>query len=109
MKPIEWAGDSKDAVRDFPATVRLELGYQLRRVQEGLDPTDWKPMAGIGASVREIRIRDAAGAFRVAYVARFSAAVFVLHAFRKKTQRTAKHDIELAAVRYREIAKEQRK
>lgn len=109
MKLVEWAGDSRSAVKAFPATVRQEIGYQLGRVQEGLEPSDWKPMEGIGASVREIRVRDAAGAFRVVYVAKFSAAVFVLHAFQKKTPRTAKRDIDLAASRYKEIAKEQRK
>ncbi len=110
MRPIEWAGDSRDLVRSFPATVRQELGYQLRRVQDGLDPSDWKPMASVGAGVREIRVRDAAGAFRVVYVAKFSAAVVVLHAFQKKTQRTAKRDIDLAAERFKQqVAKGQRK
>lgn len=109
MKPVEWAGDSRDSMRSFPATVRQELGYQLRRVQDGLDPIDWKRMASIGASVREIRVRDAAGAFRVVYVAKFSTAIFVLHAFQKKTQRTSKRDIDLAAERFKQIAKGQRK
>lgn len=65
-------------------------------------PADWKPMSGIGAGVSEIRIRAAAGAYRVIYVARFEDAVYVLHAFQKKTQKTSKGDLELARQRYRE-------
>jgi phage-related protein len=72
-------------------------------VQHGLDPADWKPMTIVGSGVREIRIRDAAGAFRVIYVATRQEAIYVLHAFQKKTQRTPARDIDLAAARLREI------
>ena len=63
-------------------------------------------MNTIGRGVREIRIRDASGAFRVLYVARFDDAVYVLHCFHKKTQKTRKSDLELAGQRYRELLKE---
>jgi phage-related protein len=69
----------------------------------GLDPSDWKPMPTIGAGVREIRIRDATGAYRVIYTATFSDAIHVLHAFEKKTQKTARRDLELAMGRLRQI------
>lgn len=62
-------------------------------------------MPGVGAGVREIRVRDEAGAFRVVYVAAFAEAVYVLHAFGKKTQRTSKRDLDLAAARLRQIGR----
>jgi phage-related protein len=59
-------------------------------------------MPSIGAGVREIRVRERAGAFRVIYVATFADAVYVLHAFQKRTRQTATRDMELAASRLRE-------
>ena len=106
MKPVEFIGDSLARLRDFPAGARRAAGYQLDRVQRGLEPDDWKPMRAVGPGVRELRIRDRAGAFRVIYLARLADQVVVLHAFRKKTQRTAKYDIELAAKRFRELGKD---
>ena len=76
---------------------------QLHKVQQGIEPSDWKPMTTVGQGVREIRIRDEAGAFRVLYVAKIEDAVYVLHAFQKKTQQTAKRDLDLAAARIRQI------
>ena len=103
MQPLEFLGDSLQRLREFPEGARKEAGVQLHKVQLGLEPSDWKPMARVGAGVREIRIRDEAGAFRVFYVARIGDAIFVLHAFQKKTQRTAKKDLDLAASRLRQI------
>jgi phage-related protein len=102
VKPIAFLGGSLDDIRGFPADARREAGYQLDRAQRGLDPNDWKPMPSIGAGVREIRVREAAGAFRVIYIATFADAVYVLHAFQKKTRQTAKRDVDLAASRLRE-------
>lgn len=102
MKPISWVGDSLKAMADFPPDAKREAGHQLWIVQQGDDPSDWKPMSGIGAGVREIRIRTES-AYRVVYVAKFEEAVYVLHAFVKKTQRTPKADIDLAERRYREL------
>ncbi len=107
MKPIVFLGDSLEIIKAFPVPARRRAGYQLDRVQNGLDPNDWKPMPSIGAGVREIRIRDSAAAFRVIYVAHVADAVYVLHAFQKKTQRTAAQDIETAAVRLRATLREQ--
>ncbi len=64
-------------------------------------PDDCKPMPTIGPGAAEIRIRDASGAFRVVYVARFKDAVYVLHAFQKKSQKTSREDIALARQRYK--------
>ena len=108
MKPITFLGTSLDDLRAFPDAVRREAGHQLDRVQRCLDPDDWKPMAGIGPGVREIRVRDAAGAFRVIYTANRPEAVYVLHAFEKRTQQTAKRDLDLAKTRLRELMRDKR-
>ena len=105
-KPVEFRGSSLDDLRAFPVTARREAGYQLDQVQQGHEPDDWKPMPGIGSGVQEIRIRDAAGAFRVIYVAKFADAVYVLHCFKKKTLKTSKTDVDLAEKRYRDLTKE---
>lgn len=103
MRPLVFLGDALERLRDFPEPIRKEAGVQLHKVQLGFDPSDWKPMTTIGAGVREIRIRDEGGAFRVIYVAKIEDAVYVLHAFQKKTQHTAKRDLDLAATRLRQI------
>jgi len=105
-KPIEFCGSALDDLRSFPVQVRREAGYQLDQVQRGFEPDDWKPMPTIGQGVREIRIRDAFGAFRVIYIAKFAEAVYVLHCFQKKTNKTSKADLNLAQKRYRELKKE---
>jgi phage-related protein len=107
MKPLRFLGRSRQDLQEFPATARREAGFQLDHVQYGLNPDDWKPMKTIGSGVREIRIKDKAGAFRVIYVATFADAVYVLHAFQKKTQATSLQDIRLATSRFRELAEEQ--
>lgn len=99
MKSAFFLGDSLACIRDFPADARSEAGHQIRRVQTGRDPDDWKPLKTVGQGVREIRVREASGAFRVIYLATIGDAVVVLHAFQKKTAQTAQHDIELAASR----------
>jgi phage-related protein len=105
MKPLSFLGSADDAIRAFPDTARRDAGYQLYLVQRGLEPDDWRPMPSIGAGVREVRIRDAAGAFRVIYTAARPEAVYVLHAFQKKTQATSKRDLELAAARYLDLVR----
>jgi phage-related protein len=103
MKPLLFAGDSRERLRRFPDAARGTAGVQLRRVQEGLDPVNWKPMTSVGPGVREIRVRDLAAAFRVIYVANFSEAVYVLHAFQKKSEQASREDLALAKSRYREL------
>jgi phage-related protein len=105
MKPIAFVGSALDDLRDFPIGARRKAGHQLDRVQRGLEPDDWKPMPSIGAGVREIRVRDEVGAFRVIYIAVLAEAVYVLHAFQKQTQQTAKRDLNLAAARLGQIGK----
>lgn len=108
QKPLVWLGNSREDVSSFSADARRETGHQLNRVQEGKEPSDWKPMETVGAGVKEIRIRMEK-AYRVLYVAKFVEAVYVLHGFEKKTQRTPKADIDLADKRYRELMNERKK
>jgi phage-related protein len=105
-KDVAFVGSSRADLRGFPASARREAGHQLDQVQNGHDPDDWKPMATIGRGVQEIRIRDAAGAFRMIYIARLADVVYVLHCFQKKTEKTARLDVEVASRRYRELMKE---
>jgi phage-related protein len=102
MKPVLFIGSSRDDLREFPAEVRKALGDELLRVQSGLAPVDFKPMKDVGKGAYEIRVH-LDGAWRVIYVARFADAIYVLHAFEKKTRKTSQNDLELARRRYKLI------
>ena len=108
MKLISFRGNSLDDLRQFPLDARREAGYQIDRVQNELEPSDWKPMNSVGQGVKEIRIRDADGAFRVIYLAKLADAVHVLHCFQKKSEKTTEANIELARKRFRALMGEQR-
>lgn len=99
MKRILFVADTLDEIRSFLLNVRKDIGTELRRVQRGLEPMDWKPMKTVGTGVREIRVREETGAFRVIYVLSKGDAIYVLNAFQKKTQKTPKHEIVLATLR----------
>ena len=101
-EPIRWIGSSRNDLINFPDAVRKKAGFQLRAVQIGDTPSDFKPMPTIGLGVEEIRIRTE-DAYRIFYVARFAEAVYVLHAFQKKTQKTSKLDIEIGQRRYQHM------
>ena len=105
MKRVVWLGDSLDEVRSFVPEARRRAGQELRRVQAGRLPIDWKPMPGIGLGVNELRVRPG-GAYRVIYLAKFAEAVYVLHAFEKKSRKTSRLDVELARQRYRNLVRE---
>jgi phage-related protein len=102
-KQIRWVGSAYDDLLAFPRDARKEAGFQLGKVQAGLEPAVWKPFDDVGAGTKEIRIRDATGIYRVMYVAKFEEAIYVLHCFQKKTQVTSKRDRAIAATRYRAI------
>lgn len=106
MKPIEFRATALDDLRAFPPSAMRDAGYQLDKVQHGLQPEDAKPMPSIGAGAMELRVWDEAGTFRVVYVAKLADAVYVLHCFQKKTQQTAKRDIDLARKRFKALMKE---
>lgn len=105
-KPIEFRGSSLDDLPAFPPLPRREAGYQLDQVQNGQEPDDWKPMSIVGSGVKEIRVRDSVGTYRVIYIAKFADAVYVLHCFQKKTEKTSKADLDLATKRYGDLLKE---
>jgi phage-related protein len=106
-KTVAWLGSTLADLRAFPADARRDAGFELRRVQQGLDPDDWKPMLSIGPGVREIRIHTGLE-HRVFYVATFAEAVYVLHAFEKRTRKTPKRDLQLAQDRLRALVKRRR-
>lgn len=102
VEPLFFVGSTLQDLRAFPRAPRREAGYQLQRVQFGLDPSDWKPMTTVGRSVREIRIQHQ-GQYRVIYVTTIGNAVYVLHAFQKKARKARKQDVEIARRRLNAI------
>jgi phage-related protein len=106
-RPLIWLGSSLESVRAFPADARRIAGYQLRRVQCGLMPSDWKALPSVGAGAYEIRLHTAVE-HRVFYVAKFKEAIAMLHAFEKKTRQTRAADIDLGKRRYAELAAQRR-
>jgi phage-related protein len=107
-KPIAWVGSSLEDLAAFPDDARREAGYQLRRVQQGLTPDDWKAMATVGIGVYEIRIHTDME-HRVFYIAKFAEAVYVLHAFEKRTRQTRQADIDLARKRLADVVQVRRR
>jgi phage-related protein len=103
MKAVRFLGDSLKVIREFPRDARQSAGRQLEKVQRGGTPDDFKPMSDIGSGVEEIRILDESGIFRVIYTAGLANAVYVLHAFQKKTRRTSKRDLEIARRRFKQL------
>jgi phage-related protein len=106
MKPVAFLGNSLKNLRDFPKDVRQDAGRQIDRVQKGKQPDDFKPMPSIGKGVEEIRLWDEAGTFRVIYTARLADAVYVLHAFQKKTAATSQRDLDMAKTRLTQLLKD---
>lgn len=102
MRLLKFVDSSLDDLRDFPEEARRTAGFELRTIQNGLEPRDWKLVASVGPGVREIRIH-VLGEWRIIYVANIRDAIYVLHAFQKKTQKTSQRDIELARKRYKQI------
>jgi phage-related protein len=102
-----FVGDSLKRLREFPEAARQDAGYQLDKVQRGQQPDDFKPVPSIGKGVEEIRIWEESGTYRVIYTARMPDAVYVLHAFQKKTQATSRRDIEIARERLTQVMKGQ--
>ncbi len=100
-KRVRFVGNARQELVAFPKSVRARAGIELFAVQVGRDPTDWRPLAEVGPGACEIRVRDVTGAYRIIYVARFHDAVYVLHAFHKKTRKTTRADLDLARDRYR--------
>ena len=104
-KPLKWVGSSLKDLIAFPDDAKRTAGYQLYRIQQGLNPENWKSFKSIGAGVKEIRISENKGIYRVMYVAKFDDAVYILHSFQKKTRKTVKKDIDIARTRYAQVQK----
>lgn len=104
MKELKFAGSTLADLRTFPREARQNAGYQLSQVQLSFDPSDWKPITSIAPGVREIRIHKH-GEYRVIYITRLHDAVYVLHAFQKKTRTTPKKDIDMAKARLKMVLK----
>ena len=104
-KAVIWLGSALDDLRAFPDEARRSAGHEIHLVQMGLQPSDWKPMSSVGPGVMELRIHSQLE-HRVFYLAKFAEAVFVIHAFQKKTRKTAKHDIDLAKHRLAEMLRQ---
>jgi phage-related protein len=96
-------GRSREDLREFPDADRGDAGYELDEVKRGEEPSDWKPMPRVGAGVREIRVQEESGAFRVIYLASRPEGVYVLHCFQKKTQKTSRRDLGLATERFKRL------
>jgi phage-related protein len=107
-KTIYWIGSSYKDLLSFPVEAKRDAGYQLHRIQNGLEPEDWKSFQSVGVGVKEIRINEGGNAFRIMYVAKFAEKIYVLHSFEKKTQKTRSKDIELAKARYNAVVKEEK-
>lgn len=107
-KELRWVGSSYGDLMKFPRETRRSAGFELGKVQAGLDPENWKPFGDAGAGTREIRLRDVSGIYRVMYVAKFEDVVYVLHCFQKKTQATSRHDRGVAEARYRAVVNARR-
>lgn len=106
-KPLWWVGRSLDDLRTFPETARRRAGYELRRIQQGLLPDDSRPMPSVGTGVAEIRLHSD-GEHRVLYVAKFDEALYVLHAFQKRTRRTRHLDLAIGRRRLDEVIRSRR-
>ena len=106
-KALRWVGSSLEDLRAFPQAARREASYQLRRLQDGLLPADWKPMTSVGPGVAEIRLHSGVE-HRVFYVAKFAEAIYVLHAFEKRTRQTPQADLELARKRLAAVVQARR-
>ena len=107
-KPIGWIGSSLEDLREFPEAARKQAGQELRKLQRGEMPNDWRPFAEVGEGVSEIRIDCVDGWFRVIYVAKFAEGIYVLHSFQKSSRRTSRHDVTIAKMRYRAVVRERK-
>lgn len=102
-KEIRWVGTAYEDLLAFPEGARKEAGFQLGKLQAGLEPSDWKPFGSAGVGVKEIRIKDITGIYRIMYVVKFEEAIYILHCFQKTSQATSQKDKAITSARYRAI------
>ena len=102
LKPVEWVGSSRADLKKFPAAVQDQVGFALYQAQAGLKHRDAKPLKGLGANILEVVSRQEGNTYRTVYTVRFKAAIYVLHAFQKKSKRgiaTPKQELDLVKQR----------
>lgn len=109
LKRLIFEGRSLEDLKQFPNPVRREIGFQLERLQDGKEANDWKPMKSIAPGVIEIRAQIFLGTWRSICVVKLEDAIHVLHVFEKKSQSTAKKDLDLATSRFRDLIRRLRK
>ena len=109
MKVVVFEGDSLARLREFPDDAKHDAGFALEQVQKGEEPSDHRPFPSVGGGAEEIRVWDDSGTYRVMYVAKFKEAVYVLHCFQKKTEKTAQKDVDLAKARYSKLVARRKK
>ena len=103
IRKLNWLGDTKEIVRAFPESARLTIGHDLYLIEQSEQPNNWKPMTTVGRGVRELRAKDSGNIFRTIYVVKKTTGIWILHAFAKKSQKTAQKDINLAKQRLKEV------
>lgn len=107
MKRLVWLGSSLEEVRSWKDEAQRDTGYQLFKIQSGLEPSDWKPMPSVGSGVQELRIH-CGNEYRILYLAKLAEAVYILHAFEKKTQKTPQAALDVACRRLQLLLSQRR-
>lgn len=100
---IAWEGDAKAVIRSFPDEAKQNLGFQLRLLQQGQQPTDYRAMRSIGPGVFELREQDARAWYRVIYLSRVRDVIHVLHCFEKRSRETPMKEINTARQRLKAV------
>lgn len=109
LKRVVFESRALDDLREFPASVRKEIGFQLERLQAGKEANDWKPMKSIAMGAIEIRVQVFLGAWRAICIVKMVDAIYVLHVFQKKTQATSKNDLDIASSRFKDLLRRLKK
>jgi phage-related protein len=100
---VAWEGDSKEAISSFPDAAKYNLGFELRLLQQGQQPTDYRPMSSIGPGVFELREQDERAWYRVIYLSRVRDVIHVLHCFEKRSRETPMKEINTARQRLKMV------
>jgi phage-related protein len=100
---IAWEGDSKEVISSFPDSAKYNLGFDLRLLQQGQQPTDYRPMTSVGPGVFELRDQDERAWYRVIYLSRVRGVIHVLHCFEKRSRETPMRDINTARQRLKAV------
>ena len=109
LKAVDFLGNSLKTIREFPEPARQRVGNEIHRLQRGANPTDFKPMKGVGAGVFEIRVDEADSWFRAFYVTKFGESIYILHAFEKKRNKTSPRDIKTGKTEYSALVQRRKK